>query len=294
MSDRGQTAAARLLVPAARSTLLWSGVQPRTDGAIRLFGIEIANTTVADASTELIKAAIADRKTRVVFANAHVVNEMATRAGYSRVVATADQIYADGSGLAVAARLAGTPLADNVNGTDLFPRLTADAAKAGVTIFLLGGRPGTAEAARTRMTGFGLGAAIAGAHHGYFAPGSADEDAAIAAANASSAHIVLVGMGVPMQDEWIARIGDRLKAPVRVGVGGLFDFFAGNVSRSPHLFRIIGCEWVWRLALEPRRMARRYLIGNAMFMARAITSAARVRQFRTPVPAATRSAETVG
>ena len=293
MGEIGQTAAARLLVPAARSALLWSGVQSRTGGAVRLFGIEIANTTVADASTDLINAAIDGRRSRVVFANAHVVNEMATRTGYSRVVATADQVFADGSGLAVAARLAGTPLADNVNGTDLFPRLAADAGKAGVSIFLLGGRPGTAESARSRMTSFGLGASIAGAHHGYFAPGSADEDAAIAAANGSGASIVLVGLGVPMQDEWIARIGDRLKAPVRVGVGGLFDFFAGHVSRSPHVFRVIGCEWIWRLALEPRRMARRYVIGNALFLARALASAARVRQLRA-APAAARSAETVG
>ncbi len=145
-------------------------------------------------------------------------------------------------------------------------------------MFLLGGRPGTAEAARTRMDGFGLGASIAGSHHGFFEPGSAGEDAAIAAANASGAQIVLVGMGVPLQDEWIVRVGERLTAPVRIGVGGLFDYFAGNVSRAPHVFRVIGCEWVWRLALEPRRMAKRYLAGNAMFMARATAEAVRVRR----------------
>ena len=183
----------------------------------------------------------------------------------------------DGSGLAVAARMTGQPLADNVNGTDLFPRLAADAAASGVGIFLLGGRPGIADAARERMTSFGLGDAIVGAHHGYFTAGSDEERAAIAAANSSGAAIVLVGMGVPLQDEWITRNASRLDARVLAGVGGLFDFFAGAVARSPHALRVVGCEWVWRLALEPRRMAHRYLVGNLRFLAAASVEAVKLR-----------------
>jgi exopolysaccharide biosynthesis WecB/TagA/CpsF family protein len=278
MGQFADVAAARLLVQAARSSLLWGGSRSGAPATAELFGIGLNDTTVADASRDLVEAARTGRRARVVFANAHVINEVATRSGYSRIVATADRVFADGSGIALAARLAGTPLRDNVNGTDLFPRLAADAASTGVTIFLLGGRPGTAEATRTRMDGFGLGESIVGSHHGFFELGSAGEDAAIAAANASGAQIVLVGMGVPLQDEWIARIGQRLTAPVRIGVGGLFDYFAGNVSRAPHVFRMVGCEWVWRLALEPRRMAKRYLVGNALFMARATVEAVRMRR----------------
>ena len=268
------------MVPAARSPLLWRGAAAACGGAVSLFGLRIDDTTVAAASRTLIEHARAGRDTRVVFANAHVVNEMAMRPGYRAVVAGADHIYADGSGMALAARLAGQPLADNVNGTDLFPQLVADAAAAGVTLFLLGGRPGVAAAARARMNSFDLGAAIAGDAHGFFAPGSAGEDAAITAINASGATIVLVGMGVPLQDEWIAANAHRLRASVLIGVGGLFDYFAGTVSRAPHAFRVIGCEWLWRLALEPRRMARRYLIGNALFVSRAIVAAGRSRATR--------------
>lgn len=282
MSALDHMAAERLLVPAERSALLWTGTRARVSAALRLFDIEFSNTTVAEASRRLIETALIGRRTRIVFANAHVINEIAADSNYNRIVATADHVFADGSGLALAARLAGAPLADNVNGTDLFPRLAADAAQAGVTIFMLGGKPGTADAARDRMIGFGLGAALVGAHHGYFAPGSAEEDAAIAAANASGAQIVLVGMGVPLQDAWIAGVGDRLEAPVRIGVGGLFDYFAGHVSRAPHAFRVVGCEWVWRLALEPRRMAKRYLWGNAIFVVRAAIEAVRARSAGAP------------
>ena len=265
------------MVPAARSPLLWRGVAARTAIHLPLFGLTISDTTVAAASQSLVTAARSAQPVRVVFANAHVVNEMSARPAYRAVVASADRVYADGSGLAVAARLAGQPLADNVNGTDLFPRLAADAIAAGVKIFLLGGRPGAADAARQRMISFGLGDALCGSHHGFFAPGSAAEDAAITAINASGAGIVLVGMGVPLQDEWIATHAGRIGAPVLAGVGGLFDFFAGSVSRAPHAFRVVGCEWFWRLTQEPRRMARRYLVGNGRFLALAVQEAVRLR-----------------
>jgi exopolysaccharide biosynthesis WecB/TagA/CpsF family protein len=274
-----------LLVPASRSRSLWrsatSGNTPVT-----LFGLAIDDTTVAAASRDLVERAQLKRKTRVVFANAHVVNEAANQAAYRDVVARADRIYADGSGMAIAARLAGAWLTDNVNGTDLFPRLAADAAAHGQRIFLLGGKPGTAEAARAKMATFGLADALCGTHHGYFAPGSAAETEAIEAINASEADIVLVGMGVPMQDIWIARHAADLTAPVLIGVGGLFDYFAGSVTRAPHAFRALGCEWVWRLAQEPRRMARRYLLGNLVFLARAMANAWRVSATRQVAGAA--------
>ena len=268
--------AERLLVPAERSKLLWKSAISKQSAKISLFGLTIENTTVALASGAWISAARETRRLRVVFANAHVVTTMSALPDYYAIVASADRVYADGSGLAVAASLAGEPLIDNVNGTDIFPRLAADATTAGVGIFLLGGRPGIAEAARHRMVGFGLGNSIVGTHHGYF-ESSTEEDAAVAAANASGAAIVLVAMGVPRQDEWVARHAHRLEASVVVGVGGLFDFFAGAIDRAPHAMRRVGCEWVWRLALEPRRMAYRYLVGNLQFLALAIVEAIRIR-----------------
>ena len=72
----------------------------------------------------------------------------------------------------------------------------------------------------------------------------------------------------PVQDAWIARHASRIEAPVLAGVGGLFDFFAGNVSRAPLAVRAVGMEWAWRLALEPKRLWRRYILGNAVFLGR--------------------------
>ena len=84
-------------------------------------------------------------------------------------------------------------------------------------------------------------------------------------------------MGVPLQDQWIERNQHRITVPVLVGVGGLFDFFSGRVSRAPGLLRTLGLEWTWRLAQEPKRMWRRYIIGNAAFLARAAVEGLQAR-----------------
>lgn len=276
-------ALARSLLNAARpASALWSG-DASSARRSRLFGLAIDNTRLALAAKDLIQAAKDGRKTRVVFVNAHALNTAMRDPAYKQTIASSDRIYADGSGMAIAARLCGTPLIDNVNGTDLFALLCQEAVAAKTGIFLLGGRPGIAARAAQTIADFGMPAAIAGTHHGYFEPGSAEEDRVIAAINASGARVVLVGMGVPVQDQWAERVSARLDAPVIAGVGGLFDFFSGTVSRSPKFMRTIGCEWVWRLALEPRRMAKRYLIGNATFLAYALREA---RHLRAASPAA--------
>jgi exopolysaccharide biosynthesis WecB/TagA/CpsF family protein len=212
-----------------------------------------------------------------VFVNAHAVNTAMEQPDYKATIATADRIYADGSGMAVAARMCGAPLIDNVNGTDLFPLLCREAIAAKTSIFLLGGKPGIAAAAAHTIAEFGMGSAIAGTHHGYFAHGSAEEDRVIGEINKSGAGIILIGMGVPLQDQWAERNAGRLDAPVIAGVGGLFDFFSGAVSRSPKFMRTAGCEWIWRLAMEPRRMGKRYLVGNVVFLAHAAQEAAALR-----------------
>jgi exopolysaccharide biosynthesis WecB/TagA/CpsF family protein len=260
---------------APRSRRLWN---PSTAGsALDVMGHVIANVSLATATQDIVTLASAAKPTRIVFVNAHVVNSAIHDATYRRTVALADIRYADGSGLAIAARIAGDHLADNVNGTDMLPLLAAEASTHGVKLFLLGGVPGAAAQSVETLVALGHAAAIAGSHHGYFDHGSLAEKAVIEAINASGADIVLVGMGVPVQDEWIANNAGRMTAPVLIGVGGLFDFYSGRKSRAPRVLRSLGLEWTWRLALEPGRMWRRYLIGNVTFLTHAAKIGARKR-----------------
>ncbi len=144
-----------LLRNAVRSSLLWKE-SAAYEPTVKLFDLTIVNSTLQEAADDLVKRARVGRRTRVSFINAHVINVAATNPAYARVLQGMDRLYADGSGMALAARWSGSPLADNVNGTDLFPLLCAAAQKAGVKIFLLGGKPGVAEAAAAHGESHGL------------------------------------------------------------------------------------------------------------------------------------------
>ncbi|CAN3989994.1 WecB/TagA/CpsF family glycosyltransferase [Methylocystis bryophila] len=269
-----------LLRNARRSSLLWQD-SAAYEPTVELFDLTIRNSSLEQAAIDLAKRARIGRRMRVSFVNAHVINVAASNPAYARVLQGVDRLYADGSGMALAARWNGSPLADNVNGTDLFPLLCAEAEKAGVTIFLLGGKPGVAKAAAKTVKAMGHDDVIAGVHHGYI-NSPADTQRVIEEINASGASILLVGMGVPVQDIWIASHFDSLKTSVVVAVGGLFDYFSGNVSRAPTVLRSIGCEWTWRLMQEPGRLGSRYLIGNVAFVLRALAFVAR-EQFEAPL-----------
>lgn len=237
----------------------------------RLFGLPLVNADPEEAAHALVERAAAGSRCTIAFINAHCINILATDAAYGRALSQADALLPDGSGLNIAARMAGKKIDHNLNGTDLFPRLCREAAAQEQGLFLLGGQPGVATAASARMRQIVPGLDICGTQHGFF---SADDDAKIIERiNASGASILLVGLGVPHQEQWIARHRAQINAPVVLGVGGLFDYYSHRIPRAPQWMRAIGQEWIWRLMQEPRRMAGRYLIGNPLFIGRAIAHA---------------------
>ena len=103
-----------------------------------------------------------------------------------------------------------------------------------------------------------------GYQHGYYGP--ADEETVCARIRATSPDLLLVALGNPLQEEWIARCAEKTGATVCIGVGAFFDFVAGQVPRAPLWIRQLKCEWIYRLLQEPRRLWRRYLIGNLVFL----------------------------
>jgi exopolysaccharide biosynthesis WecB/TagA/CpsF family protein len=229
---------------------------------LKLFGLSIVNVSTRIA----LDALLTNEKSRITaaFLNAHCVNVARSDENYREALGKADLILPDGIGLELAARMAGGHFVENLNGTDLFAPLCREAARRGMSIYFLGGRPTVAAKAAARASALAEGLHVAGTRHGYF---DADEEAEICAeVNASGASIVLVAMGVPRQETWIARNRHRLDAAVVMGVGGQFDFWSGRVPRAPAFMRALRLEWAWRLAMEPRRLARRYLVGNIQFL----------------------------
>lgn len=233
----------------------------------------IKMTLVDDTSSNAINALMASGKRCVYFMNAHCCNVAADDRQYAAAVENADYLLPDGVGIHFAAKMTGQTLTANLNGTDLIPAMLKEASLRGKSIYLFGGKPGTAEAAAQNLTKKMPNLKIAGTRDGY--DGAANDEVVIDAINASGADIVLVALGVPRQELWLHRNAAYLNAGLTMGVGAAFDFFAGNVKRAPSLVRKARSEWVWRLAQEPRRLASRYLIGNGTFLARAFANTVR-------------------
>ena len=248
----------------------------RTVGRLLRIGPICVDTPTWEQALTTVESFLGERKARLVFfVNAHCVNVAARDPHYREALAGADCVFPDGAGVAIAGRLLGHPVPANLSGTDFVPALLAQPGLAGRRVFLLGSRPGVAEAAAARLKARIPGIAIVGTHHGYFAEGKEEE--ILRRLNLSGAEILLVGMGVPRQEAWLARCRDQLRVDVAFAVGALLDFLAEVVPRAPLWMRRCRIEWVHRLALEPRRLWKRYLLGNPAFLLRILAEVIRRR-----------------
>jgi exopolysaccharide biosynthesis WecB/TagA/CpsF family protein len=216
------------------------------------------------AALALITGRIAARQSGVFgFANAHSVNLARRLPAFAEALRQVT-VFNDGIGIELAARiLTGERLPANLNGTDLTPALLA-VLPAGTRVYLLGSPPGVAEAARAVFAERFPALDFVGARDGFFGEG---EGAAVAAHIAETgAQLVIVGMGQPRQEFWATRYAESTGA-VALCAGAILDFTAGRFQRAPGWVQAARLEWAYRLALEPRRLAQRYLVGNASFLA---------------------------
>ena len=233
-----------------------------------VIGLRFCDQSLDMVADSLVSDAHNGIRREVFFVNAHCVNVAARDKSYRALLQNAPFLYADGVGIAIAARIWGTRLENNVNGSDLFPILCEKAARNNVPIALLGAMPGIAEACAENMKNKYPGLRVVWTRHGYFSDG--DETKFIKDIGASGARILLVAKGVPFQEMWIKENSSAIDVPVIIGVGALFDFYSGAVPRSPVFIRKLKMEWFFRFLLEPRRLFRRYIIGNPEFLLRVI------------------------
>ena len=256
-----------LILRAIPASTFKSKVNERKN-SINLFGFTLANLTMTQAVTRIEEVVKNDQSETMFFVNPDCLNKAVTDSTYRKILQKADQIFPDGIGLTIAAKIMGSPLEENVNGTDMLPFLCEMAASNDYSLFLLGAKPGVAEImAENLQSRFQV--PIAGTHHGYF-DHAKESDEIVEKINQSGADIVLVAFGAPQQEKWISTHKQELKPHALLGVGGLFDFFSGRTKRAPRWLREIGLEWVYRILQEPGRMWRRYVIGNPLFLMRVL------------------------
>jgi N-acetylglucosaminyldiphosphoundecaprenol N-acetyl-beta-D-mannosaminyltransferase len=243
-----------------------------TIGVCRVLGVPVHKVTTASIDDRLRAAVRSGVRVMVLHANAHGIN-LAQRHrwlldGYRR----ADLVYCDGEGVRLAARLLGDSLPERITGADWLWHLNELAAMEDWRLFLLGDAPGVAERAAEALVRRSGRPTIIGTHHGFFdkTPGSADNEAVVAMINTLEPHVCCVGFGMPLQERWILENRPLLRTNVLISQGAAFAYVAGDLTRGPRWMTGHGLEWLARMAIEPRRLWRRYLLGNPLFLARVL------------------------
>jgi len=239
----------------------------KTASHLPLFGLKVNNASMEDAVKWITDTDTKLNKTQIgFFINANSINLSIEKTQFFKELSKANALFADGSGMRLAAKKAGYLLNDNNNGTDMLPHLCKRCVANNQSIYLFGAGPGVANKAANTLVSQFPGLIIAGTENG-FKTNNNDEQI-ITAINNSDCDVLLVAMGSPLQEQWLLKHRDQLQCKTALAVGGLFDFYSGTISRSPMWLREIGMEWVWRLLQEPSNKFNRYVIGNPLFLYR--------------------------
>lgn len=235
--------------PTARQTFLGAPLDPITRSS----------------AVAMVDEAIRSRsRLRHVSVNAAKVVALQNDELLSEAIWSFDFSTADGQAVVWAARLLGKRVPERVAGIDLMEEVLQLADDREYTLFLLGAGKDVVEAAKASIEQRNRHAKVVGTQHGYFDP--KDEAAIVDVINAANPDIVLVALPTPQKEFFLARHNGTLRAPFAMGVGGALEILAGRRTRAPRWIQKAGLEWLFRLLQEPRRLARRYVSGNARFV----------------------------
>ena len=252
-----------------------------TDRRARMWvlGAPVDPLTVDELHAHLVRFVRTNARATVLHANVHAINLANRYAWFAKALQEADLVLCDGYGVILGARVLRQHLPARITYADWTWDLAALCKREGLSLFLIGGKAGVADAAAEQLLLRTPGLRIVGTHHGYFDKdaASAENTAAIAAINAARPDIVIVGFGMPIQERWVAENRSRIEAPVVLTGGAVFDYVSGQLRRPPRWMRTRGLEWLGRLLIEPRRLAVRYLRGNPEFLARVLRDRLRRR-----------------
>ena len=219
---------------------------------INVLGVGFDNLTMAEAVDRGMELLGTPGAHYVVTPNPEIVEVCRENPEAAKAVNGADLVLPDGIGVIKGAAMLGTPLKERTPGVEFAAHLMERMAKEGLSLYLLGAKPGIAEMAAQKLTERYPGLRIAGTHDGYF-----KEDAPVVEViRSSSADAVFVCLGAPKQEFWMAKNGEATGAHLLCGLGGSLDVFAGTVERAPKFFCDHGLEWFYRLCKEPRRIGR--------------------------------------
>lgn len=216
--------------------------------------VEIAAVTMEEAVALCASMAESSRPHFIATANAEMLMMAKRDAGLKRILRECDLVLPDGAGILWAGEQLGTPFPERVTGADLSDRLLRLAREKEWPVYFLGGAPGVAREAADRYMEKHGKFLLAGVHDGYF--DEEEEKKIIREIRDNGTRLLLVGMGVPKQENWLCRHRDELGPVLGMGIGGVFDIMAGRLTRAPLWMQRHRLEWAYRLFLQPSRIGR--------------------------------------
>lgn len=239
----------------------------RNTNRIELLGIYIDNLTMTETIRE-IENLVENEKPSIIFTpNVHRIISAQKNNKIKEIYSYADLLIPDGMPLIWASQILKKPFKEKVSGSDLFPLFCEYAAKKGYKIFLLGAKTGVAEKSKEILTRKNPNLKIVGTYsppHG-FEKDEKENERIITLIKRSNPDVLFLGLGFPKEENWLWKHKNVIKTPVAIGVGASFDFVAGHIKRAPKWMQRFGLEWFFRLCREPRRLWKRYVIGNLIF-----------------------------
>jgi N-acetylglucosaminyldiphosphoundecaprenol N-acetyl-beta-D-mannosaminyltransferase len=235
----------------------------------RILGHRVDAVSKAHAARAVVQRALDNEPgAYVCLTNVHTTVESQRSAALRKAADRAFLSVPDGMPLAWILRRRGHLATEKVTGIEFVPLVAFRGLEVGLRHFFYGGAPGVAVRAGLRLAELVPGVQVVGAAAPPFAEthgGWATEELQ-RELRRTKPHILWVGLGAPKQELWMAEMAGKLDVPVMIGVGAAFDYLAGTKLAAPRLLRHIGLEWLFRLAVEPRRLWRRYAVGNAVFI----------------------------
>jgi len=240
--------------------------------SIEMMGINIHTISLDEMLEHIFQTIEQDGRSIVANVNVHAMNIAYENPTFRRFLQNSDVVFCDGHGVRFGAFLLGQRIPYRYTPPDWIPRLIQLCASRDVKVYFLGGRPSVAQKAADYLQRTVVGQCRIEAHHGFFEkdcdhPENRD---VIEKINHAQADILVVGFGMPLQEQWIADNWSKLKVSVAIPAGAAFDYLSGEMVRGPRWMTESGLEWLARLLVEPRRLWKRYLFGNPLFLYRVL------------------------
>lgn len=235
--------------------------------SVRICGVRVEAIDVRRLHAFIAHSVKRRRTVPILHANAFGVTLARKDRRFAGMLEKSPLVFCDGSGVRIGARLLGHDLPERITYADWIHELVPFLREQGLSLFLLGSKPGVADIAARRLQEEYPGLKVAGTQDGYFPKEGPGNDAVVERLNAARPDVVMVGFGMPLQERWIEENMDRLGPMVLLSCGAGIDYAAGEVRRGPRILVDNHMEWLARLWVEPRRLWKRYLLGNPQFLA---------------------------